>query len=222
MSIYDDVLALQQEMEQAKADISAMQPLELAENTDLNNLTAAGMYVIPSEAISGTLANKPVTGSATGFIQVVAGGADGQVTMFFHTCSKSYPLCYQRAYYGNGWGDWLKTDILDSGWKPLPLTSGITAHNAASFPCRYRRTGNMVFIQGCVTGFADVEKVVATIPEGYRPSSSFYSLQATQGGNTDTFNVRTNGEIRRMSTTMPVASLSSTNYHFINFSYLID
>jgi hypothetical protein len=115
MSIYDDVLALQQEMEQAKADISAMQPLELAENTDLNNLTAAGMYVIPTETISGTLANKPVTGSATGFIQVVAGGIDGQVTMFFHTCSKSYPLCYQRAYYQGTWGDWLKTDILDSG-----------------------------------------------------------------------------------------------------------
>lgn len=222
MSIYDDVLALQQEMEQAKTDISAMKPLELAENTDLNNLTAAGMYIIPTEAISGTLTNKPVTGSATGFVQVVAGGIDGQVTMFFHTCSKSYPLCYQRAYYGNGWGDWLKTDILDSGWKSLPLTSGITAHNAASFPCRYRRTGNTVYIQGCVTGFTDVEKVVATIPEGYRPSSSFYSLQATQGGNTDTFNVRTNGEIRRMSTTMPVASLANSNYHFINFSYLID
>lgn len=215
-------------MTAAQAAITALQgtvagmqikPIETA--TDLNSLDV-GLYLIGTEEISGTLLNKPTTSTSTGFIHVIEGGTDGQLIQIYCICSKAYPIYYQRAFYQNSWGEWTVIDITDSGWKALPLTSGITGHNASNFPCRYRRIGKTVHIQGCVTGFADVEKVVANIPEGYRPAASFYTLQATQGGNVDTFNVRTNGEIKRMSTTMPVASLSATNYHFINFSYLID
>lgn len=66
-------------------------------------------------------------------------------------------------------------------------------------------------------GFTDVEKIVATLPAGYRPAKAFYVLIATNGGNTDTFELRTNGEIARMATTLP--SLANTNYHFINFEF---
>lgn len=63
----------------------------------------------------------------------------------------------------------------DTAW----LASGVTEHNHANFPCRYRKIGNMVHVEGCVTGFSDVEKVVATIPPGFRPSKPFYMQNAT-------------------------------------------
>lgn len=108
----------------------------------------------------------------------------------------------------------------DSGWLDLPLTTGITAHSATNFPCRYRKIGNRVYVCGCVVGVTAMDTVVATLPEGFRPSKSFYNVTATNAGKTDTFNVRNNGEVKLVGTTLE--ALYADQYHFITTHFLTD
>lgn len=120
---------------------------------------------------------------------------------------------------GGAWTVW--TPIYsDSGWQTLPLASGVSQQNEAVYPCRYRRLGNVVYVEGAVKGFTEIQKVVATLPEGYRPSKSFYVQTATNAGQTDTFMFRANGAIERMATTR--SPQSADDYHFVNASFLID
>lgn len=128
---------------------------------------------------------------------------------------------YVRNMDGEVWGEWTALNY-DSGWKELPLTEGVSPHNEASFPCRYRKIGNVVYIEGCVKGFKEVEKVVANVPEGYRVNKPYYMQNATNGGNVDTYNMTIEGNITRVSTTFPVSSLAESNYHFLNTSYVVD
>lgn len=108
----------------------------------------------------------------------------------------------------------------DSGWIDLSLATGITAHSVANFPCQYRKIGNKVYVRGCVVGVTTMDTVVATLPEGFRPSKSFYNTTATNAGKTDTFNVRTNGEIKLVGTTLE--ALYADQYHFITAQFLTD
>lgn len=114
----------------------------------------------------------------------------------------------------------LEAQYADTGWIDLPLTTGITAHSAANFPCRYRKIGNKVRVEGAVVGITAVNTVVATLPEGFRPSKSFYNVTATNAGKTDTFNVRNNGEIKLMNTQLE--ALYADQYHFITAEFLVD
>lgn len=124
-----------------------------------------------------------------------------------------------RNMEGGAWTVW--TPIYsDSGWAALPLASGVSQQNASVYPCRYRKLGNVVYVEGAVKGFTEIQKVVATLPEGYRPGKAFYMQTATNAGHTDTFMVRTNGAIERVSTTRNPQS--ADDYHFINTSFLID
>jgi len=124
-----------------------------------------------------------------------------------------------RNMEGGAWTVW--TPIYsDSGWQTLPLASGVSQQNASVYPCRYRKLGNVVYVEGAVKGFTEIQKVVATLPEGYRPSKSFYVQTATNAGQTDTFMFRTNGAIERVSTTR--SPQSAEDYHFIGASFLID
>jgi hypothetical protein len=124
-----------------------------------------------------------------------------------------------RNMEGGAWTVW--TPIYsDSGWQTLPLASGVSQQNESVYPCRYRRLGNVVYVEGAVRGFTEIQKVVATLPEGYRPSKSFYVQTATNAGQTDTFMFRANGAIERMATTRNPQS--ADDYHFVNASFLID
>lgn len=229
-TIYEDVEALKEQMTQAQNDILALQgevsaPTALTENTNLNDL-GVGTYYIPTVAVSATISNKPVSTTSNAAIIVLNGAADGELQQWYFINTKNTThnnKIYHRYYYDNAWSEWqtgyLKDD--DSGWLDLPLASGVTEHNASNFPCRYRKIGNRVWIEGCVKGFSEVEKVVATIPAGFRPSKPFYMQNATNGGNVDTFNVQaTSGQIQRVSTTL--SNVAADNYHFINMSYLVD
>lgn len=117
------------------------------------------------------------------------------------------------------WSDWAPA-YYSGQWYDIPLSSGVTEHNASAFPCRYRRMNNVVYLEGAVAGFAEVEKIIATIPAGYRPNKSFYIQVATNAGKTDTLSVSTTGEIKRVATTN--TNTTANDYHFLNMSFLID
>lgn len=224
-TIYEDVellktqvANLQTAMTGVTSDIVALQIQALTENADLNNLED-GDYYIPSTIISATILNKPTDATATAFIQVFRSG-DCALTQRYFPADKSRSVFWERTHYGDAWGNWHIVDHTDSGWIDLPLSSGITPHNADSFPCKYRKIGNKVHVRGCIKGIAEINKVVAILPVGFRPVSSFYIQKATDGGNTTTFNVRTNGEIKAVNSTH--SAQNAALYHFIDMEFLVD
>lgn len=127
------------------------------------------------------------------------------------------------AYQGKVLND--KIDTLDNGlspetWKTLTLASGISEHNSTNFPCRLKKQGKIVFVEGAVKGIATSSGVLATLPEGYRPNRPFYYIQATSGGKINTLKITTSGNIERVNTTN--GSMATTDYHFLNVSFIMN
>lgn len=107
----------------------------------------------------------------------------------------------------------IEGQLEDTGWNPLTLAEGVAPQNATTYPCRFRKIGKVVYIEGCVKGFTETVKVICTLPEGFRPSREFYCQAPTNEGKTDTFRFYTDGRIERMATTnTPTAA---NQYHFI-------
>lgn len=225
MSIYDDVAALQQQMTEAQATITAlntavgaMQPIDIAAETDLNTLTATGCYCIPSAAICGTLTNKPTTSTATGEIVVTKGGNAGQRIMKYVLCNKANPSYYQRCYYEGVWGAWHEISLTDSGWLDLPLATGITAYSDGQKP-RYRKIGNEVFLSGVYKGAVGENVTIATLPSGYRPTKKVILPCASVGQMFSKISIETNGEI--VLNRASIEPLISENWHSIACSFTV-
>ena len=67
------------------------------------------------------------------------------------------------------------TDLTDTGWNTLPLADGIQAYGGAP---QYRRIGKIVSIRGAVKNVL-ATGVLATLPEGCRPTYSVSYVQNT-------------------------------------------
>lgn len=225
-TIYEDVEALTERVETAEAQITELQTSVegfhvevLPENTDLNTL-GVGTYIIGSKVISETLLNKPTTSTATGIVNVVSGGSDGQLIMYYVICDKSIVRYYHRAYYTGAWGTWNEVETSDSGWKALTLNSGIGQHNSSKFPVRYRKIGKKVRIEGAINGITASDTTIATLPENFRPSKNVYFMGARNGGESDTYEITPSGQIILVDSSNDV--YINSNYHFINTEFLID
>lgn len=62
----------------------------------------------------------------------------------------------------------LKDKNTDTGWQDLELINDYTATQYGN-PPRYRKIGNIVFLNGNVIG-GNGENIVGYLPEGFRPS----------------------------------------------------
>ena len=83
-------------------------PIALTEGQDLDALKEPGFYVIPTTAVSGTLLNKPYTGTATGNIQVFQDGIQGQLRQVCRKGTKDDGVIYERCFYSSAWGEWFR------------------------------------------------------------------------------------------------------------------
>lgn len=227
MSVYDDVELLQQQMATAQTNITnlqnaivALNVVNIAENTDLNNLTSIGQYLIPTAAISGTLQNKPTTSTATGLITVNPGGNAGQLIMQYIPCKKADATYYQRCYYESSWGEWkvIPPPTTDSGWLDLPLATGITAYSDAQKP-RYRKIGKEVFLSGVYKGAVGENITIATLPAGYRPAKKTIVACASVGQMFSKISIETSGEMVLNRTT--VEPIIAENWHSIACNFAI-
>lgn len=89
----------------------------LTEGQDLNDVLEPGFYAIPTTAISGTLVNKPFTGTSTGSMVVLREGNGVQKTQILHVASKPNGAIYERCYYSGAWGEW--NTVYNGGGKIL-------------------------------------------------------------------------------------------------------
>lgn len=87
----------------------------LQNGTDFNTLMTAGFFTIKSIQAS-SYANCPsISGTAT--LIVESCGEEGQVRQRVHICSKTAPIIYERYYYQEAWGEWIR--VSDFGGKIL-------------------------------------------------------------------------------------------------------
>lgn len=114
----------------------------------------------------------------------------------------------------------LDDEVSAGTWKTLTLASGISEYNATNFPCRYKKQGKIVFIEGAVKGINKSSGVLATLPEGYRPNKPFYYIQSTTGGKMNTLKITASGTIERVNTTS--GAMTTSDYHFINTSFIMN
>ena len=78
----------------------------LQDSQDLDTILEPGFYAIPNTAVSGTLLNKPWTGTATGSLLVMVEGNSNQRVQIAHRGTKDEGCIYERTYYQSAWGNW--------------------------------------------------------------------------------------------------------------------
>lgn len=81
--------------------------IELATNTNLNNLLDEGYYCIPNATVSASIINKPYTATSTAVIKVLKAGDAGQKTQICMRNEKTIGEVWERHYYSSGWGNWI-------------------------------------------------------------------------------------------------------------------
>lgn len=113
----------------------------------------------------------------------------------------------------------INTKIADTGWIDLTLLNGATVQNG--FTPRYRRIGKIVIIKGIVTTVSSADTVVATLPTGFRPSTTHYFVNTKNVNNTVVTMIGySSGNIT--ITGASNGSYLSTDYNCINSMFLID
>lgn len=216
-SIYDDVDTLKNQMLEVLGrldNISTDFIPEKAENLndkDLNQCVGRIIFGYGNNCI-----NKP-TGSNGYLINIPH---DGRGDLFNKQLWLTRPQnqVFVRNMDNGTFTEWVPIRF-DSGWNKLTLASGISEQNSSQYPCRFRKVNNQVFVDGCVKGVNSVNTVVATLPDGYRPSKSYYFQNATGGGKTSTFRVHTDGRIELLFST---GTIATDSYHFITTNFLAD
>lgn len=152
----------------------------IEDGTDLNKITTPNIY-IGNNASSAGYANCPLT-SGTFTLEVTGAGPTGQIRQRLTRCYKIEATVYERFYYTSAWGEWVRHETGDSGWKIPTLTSAFAMYgSSADNDIKYRKIGKMVEIRGIVTPTADIAggtdiHDMFTVDSGYRPSTSIYVL----------------------------------------------
>lgn len=98
-------------------------PILLQTGADLNALTETGYYTF-SNVVSTTLLNSPLSGSASGSVEVVKEGEAGQVRQVLTRCSVAYREIWDRLYYSNKWQEWIPVFKGSSGTGRILWTGG--------------------------------------------------------------------------------------------------
>lgn len=216
-TIYEQIEELQIQVTALQTQLAGMQAQVLTSGTDIFTL-GVGEYIIPSAEICATLLNKPTTRTATGYVSVKAAGTAGQLIMTYAICDKTSVSYFQTSYYTTGWGAWHEIDLTTTAWADLPLATGISAYNEAQKP-RYCKVGKTVFITGVLKGITASDIVIATLPEGYRPSKRVICPVAAVGQMITKISIDTNGEVvYNRSTVEPVLA---ENWHSIACSFKV-
>lgn len=124
----------------------------------------------------------------------------------------------------------LDKENLDSMWDyrelgitnyPIVLQNGVLEYSADHKPL-YRKVGKFVEVMGAVKDITNIETVIGTLPEGYRPPRTIVMPQitSTTGGNARfaRWAIRPNGEIlmdRTIDGQTEVNSITFWHFHFL-------
>jgi hypothetical protein len=118
-----------------------------------------------------------------------------------------------------------EVDITDTGWKNLTLNSTCTTGGYSGTP-QYRKIGNHVYIRGSVSVTASSSTIlIATLPEGFRPSNFFYKTNMSQANCIWRQTIGESGNINCewiIDTVAGAKKTSGTYWLELNLDYLTD
>lgn len=153
----------------------------LTNGTDLNVVRTPNIYV--GANVSGENVDYPNCPIKDGAftLEVLSSGLNGEVIQRLTRGHMISLGVYERAYHMKAdgtwaWGDWY------GGWKTATLSSGFTNYySSGSEAPIYRRVGNVVEIRGTVKPVDEIASstdytTIFTLPEGYRPHTSVFTL----------------------------------------------
>lgn len=86
----------------------------------------------------------------------------------------------------------LSNILKDSGWQYPTLLNNWSNKNFSK--CRYRKIGNIVYIEGVVSGGATATTIFM-LPNGYKPTYNYSSFACRDGYGTSRVYVTTAGEV---------------------------
>lgn len=109
----------------------------LQDGQDLDTVLEPGFYAIPNTTVSGSLLNKPWSGTMTGTLLVMSEGNTNQRIQIIHKSSRTDGAIYERCIYQGTWGAWQKIfdgdgTVLWSGGMYMTETHKITFTEPAS------------------------------------------------------------------------------------------
>lgn len=110
---------------------TAVKPIQIPENVDLNNYTTSGFYYCPYTDTAATLSNCPVT-IAFNLVVKRSAGYIQELTTYQASGWKKY----ERHYYGGKWGAWKQTTGDQDIYLPLTggtLTGGLHINQTANY-----------------------------------------------------------------------------------------
>ena len=88
----------------------------------------------------------------------------------------------------------LSNILKDSGWQYPTLLNNWSNKNFSK--CRYRKIGNIVYIEGVVGNNSNTSKsTIFILPKEYRPTYNYSSFPCRDGGGTSRIYVATDGTI---------------------------
>lgn len=128
-----------------------IKPIQIANGTDINEITKTGIYV--GNATSGDFVNAPID-SGTFLLEVSAGGADGQRFQRFSYCSKTAYRAYIRTYYQSSWGDWFPVE-------------GFTSYSTTGYAGQIRHANGFMMQWGRVSITPDAANVTKSVDITY-------------------------------------------------------
>jgi len=99
-------------------------PVALQTGDDLDGLIEPAYYIF-SSPVSTTLLNSPLSGSASGSVEVVREGEAGQVRQVLTRCSVGYREIWDRLYYSNKWQEWIPVFKGSSGTGRILWSGGM-------------------------------------------------------------------------------------------------
>lgn len=110
----------------------------------------------------------------------------------------------------------------DTGWKTLPLASGITPNSDSVIP-QYRRIGEAVYLRGGVKGIVNDSTLVGTLPADCRPTRVVHFIQnkSASGGvpMIARWKIETNGNITMV---FSYDQSDATHWFALDTNYLVD
>lgn len=117
--------------------------------------------------------------------------------------------------------------VTDSGWQVLPLESGIDVHDGSfAVTPQYRKIGNHVFIKGHINTAipSGSSKLIATMPEGYRPVfGTHYDICKCGGARIGRFYCSSTGNLAvEWIYTINGAQYTSAVWIQLDMDYLVD
>lgn len=166
--------------------------------TDWNNANVNGFFR------GQDAANSPTSGWLMGYVIAHTALWCTQIVHSFTSDTSSNYATYRRELNNGTWGAWSVVAGGDTGWLTPAFAATWSNLGGAWPPLGYRKLNGVVYLRGMVKTTADLpagnlgahaNRVIFTLPVGYRPANSMHVPATNSTNNFARINVESDGQV---------------------------